>query len=111
MSLGDKFINYASMIVGGAIGAAAGIIIYRRTMARAAELAREEDVEAADEGDGGYEDNEDTLMDPEDAAEIMGNDDLSLWETQVEDDWNGRDATTNDENGKTWKAQVGKGGS
>lgn len=42
MSAGDRAINYISMILFGLVGAAVGIIIYRRTMARAAELAREE---------------------------------------------------------------------
>ncbi|PNP42756.1 hypothetical protein TGAMA5MH_05498 [Trichoderma gamsii] len=89
MTLRDKMVNYASMIIGGAIGAAAGIIIYRRTMARAAELAREEAtvIIAAEEGEGGYEDTDDTLLDPEDAAHAMGDDDVSLWDTQVDDGW------------------------
>ncbi|KAL6868393.1 hypothetical protein J3F83DRAFT_736908 [Trichoderma novae-zelandiae] len=89
MSLRDKIVNYTSMIIGGAIGAAAGIIIYRRTMARAEELAREEAtiLAAAEEGAGGYEDAEDTLMDPEDAAHVMGDDDVSLWDNQGDDGW------------------------
>lgn len=96
MTLRDKMVNYASMIIGGAIGAAAGIIIYRRTMARAAELAREEaTINAAEEGEGGYEDTVDTLLDPEDAAHAMGDDDVSLWDTQVDDGWG--DAYDDDE--------------
>ncbi|KAL6895524.1 hypothetical protein HDV57DRAFT_12933 [Trichoderma longibrachiatum] len=89
MSLRDKVVNYTGMIVGGAIGAAAGIIIYRRTMARAEELAREEAVIiAAEEGAvAAYEDTDDTLMDPEDAANVMGDDDVSLWDTQGDDGW------------------------
>ncbi|EHK40853.1 hypothetical protein TRIATDRAFT_177343, partial [Trichoderma atroviride IMI 206040] len=89
MTTRDKMVNYASMIIGGAIGAAAGIIIYRRTMARAAELALEEATVtiAAEEGEGGYEDTVDTLLDPEDAAHAMGDDDVSLWDTQVDDGW------------------------
>ncbi|KAH6606595.1 tlg2-vesicle [Trichoderma cornu-damae] len=88
MSTRDKIVNYTSMIIGGTIGAAAGIIIYRRTMARAEELAREEaTANAAEEGEGGYEDADGMLMDPEDAAHVMGDDDVSLWDTQVDDGW------------------------
>lgn len=87
MTLGDKAINYLSMLIGGGIGAGVGFIIYRRTMARAAELALEDaGVSAAEQGDAGYEDGEGaTLMDPDDAAELMLDDDMSLWDTQVED--------------------------
>ncbi|KAK4215973.1 hypothetical protein QBC37DRAFT_105393 [Rhypophila decipiens] len=42
MSAGDKAINYISMILFGILGTAVGFIIYKRTMSRAAELAREE---------------------------------------------------------------------
>lgn len=98
-------INYAGMIVGGAIGAAAGIIIYRRTMARAAELAREEaaGISAAEEGVGGYEDTDDTLLDPEDAAHAMGDDDVSLWDNQVDDGWGDAYEDEDDDNAKTTK--------
>lgn len=84
MTAGDKAINYIGMAVGGAIGLAVGLAIYRRTMARAAELAREEgrDIDAAEQGDGGYDDTDTTLLDPEDAAAIMDDDALSLWDTQ-----------------------------
>ncbi|KAL7935016.1 hypothetical protein V8C35DRAFT_300449 [Trichoderma chlorosporum] len=88
MPLRDKIINYAGMMAGGAIGAAAGFIIYRRTMARAEELAREQaNINAAEQGIGGYEDTDDTLMDPEDAADVMGDDDVSLWDNQGDDGW------------------------
>ncbi|KAM0252309.1 hypothetical protein ACHAQJ_007802 [Trichoderma viride] len=104
MSLRDKVINYTSMIIGGAVGAAAGIIIYRRTMARAEELAREEVIiNAAEEGEGGYEDTEDTLMDPEDAAHAMGDDDVSLWDTQIDDGWGDAYDDEEDGNAKTTK--------
>ena len=60
MTAGDKAINYISMFIGGAVGLAVGLVIYRRTMARAAELAREEGLDSAalsvEEGLGGYED-------------------------------------------------------
>ncbi|KAK4132444.1 hypothetical protein BT67DRAFT_336937, partial [Trichocladium antarcticum] len=42
----DLAINYASMGVFGLLGFAVGVFIYRRTMARAAELAREAELEA-----------------------------------------------------------------
>lgn len=88
MSTGAKAVNYLSMALGGAVGLGVGYVIYRRTMARAAELARE-DIGAgsglAEEGQGGgYEDADSlssaTLMDPEDAAVLMSDDDISLWE-------------------------------
>ncbi|KAM0481304.1 hypothetical protein ACHAPX_003408 [Trichoderma viride] len=109
MTVRDKMFNYASMIIGGAIGAAAGIIIYRRTMARAAELVREEAtvIIAAEEGEGGYEDTDDTLLDPEDAAHAMGDDDVSLWDTQVDDGWG--DAYDDDEgDGDAKKTKLNK---
>ena len=89
MTAGDKAINYLGMAVGGAIGLAVGLAIYRRTMDRAAELARDEagDVDAAEQGQAGdYEDTDGTLLDPEDAAAIMSDDDVSLWETQGNND-------------------------
>lgn len=102
MPLRDKIVNYTGMFIGGAIGAAAGFIIYRRTMARAAELAREEaTINAAEEGIGGYEDTDDTLMDPEDAADVMGDDDVSLWDNQGDDGWG--DAYDDDEADVTTK--------
>ncbi|QYS98529.1 Golgi apparatus membrane protein TVP38 [Trichoderma simmonsii] len=102
MPLRDKIVNYTGMIIGGAIGAAAGFIIYRRTMARAEELAREEaTIIAAEEGIVGYEDTDDTLMDPEDAADVMGDDDVSLWDNQGDDGWG--DAYDDDEEDVTTK--------
>ncbi|KAL7911274.1 hypothetical protein GGI35DRAFT_343149 [Trichoderma velutinum] len=107
MPLRDKIVNYTGMIIGGAIGAAAGIIIYRRTMARAEELAREEaTINAAEEGIGGYEDTDDTLMDPEDAADVMGDDDVSLWDNQGDDGWG--DAYDDDEDVATKLTKLNK---
>ncbi|CAM1505685.1 Fc.00g113220.m01.CDS01 [Cosmosporella sp. VM-42] len=80
MTVGDKVINYLSMFIGGLVGLTAGLLIYRRTMARAAELAREGDLGPAEEGEAGYEDTDSTLMDPEDAAVLMSDDDISLWD-------------------------------
>lgn len=84
MSAGSKAINYLSMILGAAVGLIVGLIIYRRTMARAEELARQEGLEptdlSAEEGEAGYADSGNTmLMDPEDAAVLMSDDDISLW--------------------------------
>ncbi|ROW16221.1 hypothetical protein VPNG_01953 [Cytospora leucostoma] len=109
MTTTDRLVNYASMFVGGAVGTGVGYFIYRRTMARAAELAREE---AEAEGgrpldgrgaggvgvgvgvgsgeyvdDGLVEGGEDVaLMDPGDAAALMvDDDDISLWDTAGDD--------------------------
>lgn len=96
MTFGDRMINYMSMLVGGLVGMGVGYFIYRRTMARAAELAREEAEaggrplgaggagglggEYADDGVEGGEDAR--LMDPGDAAALMvDDDDISLWDT------------------------------
>ncbi|KAM0341728.1 hypothetical protein ACHAPU_009861 [Fusarium lateritium] len=84
MSAGSKAINYLSMILGGAVGLIVGLIIYRRTMARAEELSRQEGLDsaglAAEEGDAGYADSENSMMDPDDAAVLMSDDDISFWE-------------------------------
>ncbi|KAF7544201.1 hypothetical protein G7Z17_g10156 [Cylindrodendrum hubeiense] len=102
MSVGDKVINYISMAVGGAVGLTVGLIIYRRTMARAAELARiDARGAAAEEGDAGYEDSE-TLIDPEDAAVLMSDDDISLW---GRDDGAYRDEDDDDEEAPSKKAK------
>ncbi|KAL1870464.1 Tlg2-vesicle protein [Diaporthe australafricana] len=92
MTFGDRLVNYASMLVGGLVGMGVGYFIYRRTMARAAELAREEaqagrpldgraqGAEYADDdiGEGGEDAR---LMDPNDAAALMvDDDDISLWD-------------------------------
>ncbi|KAI9166970.1 Golgi apparatus membrane protein tvp38 [Paramyrothecium foliicola] len=83
MTAGDKAINYISIFVGSAVGIITGLIIYRRTMARAAEIAREDAANlAAEDGEAGYEDADATMLDPEDAAALMSDDDVSLWETQ-----------------------------
>ncbi|KAB5580320.1 hypothetical protein GE09DRAFT_1081744 [Coniochaeta sp. 2T2.1] len=92
MSSGDKAINYASMAVGGIVGTVVGWVIYRRTMARAAELEAEALAAAGGEeggvlagggADGGYEDSEESLLmrsgADQDAAVLMDDDDISLW--------------------------------
>lgn len=93
MSARDKAINWGSMIAGGLLGLGIGVYVYKRTMARAAELAREEAATiAADAGEdggvvapgGGYADAEEAPLimgdeDAEDAAALMDDDDMSLW--------------------------------
>lgn len=94
MSAGDRAINYASMAFGGLVGTAVGLIIYRRTMARAAELEAEAALAGARAEEGGvllpgaegYEDTEaaeDSLLMgsgvDQDAAALMDEDDISLW--------------------------------
>ncbi|KAI1345162.1 hypothetical protein F5Y15DRAFT_19065 [Xylariaceae sp. FL0016] len=93
MSTGDKVINYLSMFLSSMLGIAVGLLIYQRTMRRAKELAREE---AAENGlvvpenvdDLSYEDLEEGVMGLDrqrsgegDAAALMDDDDISLWDT------------------------------
>lgn len=84
MTTRDKIINWTGMGLSGVIGLAVGFVIYRRTMERAADIAREQAMDGTDaeQGDAGYVDSETTLLDPEDAAAIMSDDDLSMWEAQ-----------------------------
>jgi hypothetical protein len=114
MSFGDRLVNYISMFIGAAVGIIVGWVIYKRTMARAAELALEENVAAAEEeGRAGvaspYLDTEDTLVDPEDAAALMSDDDLSLWETQV-DDAERRQSSDDDDGPAKKTAMLGQNG-
>ncbi|KAK4105487.1 hypothetical protein N658DRAFT_417324 [Parathielavia hyrcaniae] len=91
----DLAINYISMAVFGLLGFAVGLLIYRRTMARAAELAREAELEAGDallDNTGADDDLEQgvlgvdlengRMVDPDelDAAALMDDDDISLWD-------------------------------
>lgn len=86
MTAGDKALNWAGMTISSIVGLAVGYIIYRRTMQRAAEIARDQGMDDgaddAEEGRSGYVDSETTLLDPEDAAAIMSDDDLSMWDAQ-----------------------------
>lgn len=110
----DKFINYASMFIGGAVGFTVGLLIYKRTMARAAELAREngDDLEAGnallDGANDGMEEGvlgggDDRLVDPDelDAAALMDDDDISLWDTEggYTDNWDDEPAAANGKDG------------
>jgi hypothetical protein len=89
MTAKDKAINYAGMLFGGIVGTVVGLVIYRRTMARAAELEAEAALAAQGEdglreGEGSFEDTEEShLMSrggaEADAAELMDEDDISLW--------------------------------
>lgn len=101
MGFGDRLVNYVSMLVGACVGMGVGYFIYRRTMARAAELAREEGGVGAQPlvGDGLYEDDDadgredaQLMMDPNDAAALMVDaDDISLWDAAGDEDWNDAD--------------------
>ncbi|KIX05105.1 uncharacterized protein Z518_05977 [Rhinocladiella mackenziei CBS 650.93] len=42
MTMGDRAINYSSIVIGAVVGALTGLYIYRQTMARAKELEAEE---------------------------------------------------------------------
>lgn len=116
MSWGDRAVNYVSMVVFGAVGFAVGLFIYRRTMARAAELAARE-AEAAENGDplldgataaaaaddvvdGSSDLESGRMVDPDelDAAALMDDDDISLWDTAGDevyrDSWDDEPAGT-----------------
>lgn len=90
MSARDRAINLASMIIGALLGFVMGLVIYRRTMARAEELAREEgdDVNGGlltttgEEGAGDHLEEGAGMVDPDDAALTMDDDDISLWEAE-----------------------------
>lgn len=101
MGFGDRIVNYASMLIGGLVGMGVGYFIYRRTMARAAELTREEAERGRPLDTGGrggppreYMDDDVAnggenarLMDPNDAAALMvDDDDISLWDAAGDDD-------------------------
>jgi len=108
MSGGSRAINYISMLVGGLLGFSVGFLIYRRTMARAAELAREEAALIAAEEGGAVVAGVDGLADDDYDGDLQGpnaqllggagavgvgarggadmdDDDISLWETDPVD--------------------------
>lgn len=134
MTTADRLVNYASMLVGGTVGTGVGYFIYRRTMARAAELAREEaeaeggrPLDGRGAGAAGVDDElveggEDVaLMDPGDAAALMvDDDDISLWDTAGDDggfeeeedataQGHGRYRDEEEALGGIWKAGKGRG--
>lgn len=122
MTAGDKAINYLSMLFGMVLGTAIGLVIYRRTMARAKELALEEAAETGGvidpEGEmpfGEYGDDDDleqgvlsttttisgggsrsARRGESDAAALMDDDDISLWETDAMDHSYRDDESTNE---------------
>ncbi|PHH71363.1 hypothetical protein CDD80_5338 [Ophiocordyceps camponoti-rufipedis] len=88
MSTSDKAINYLSMAASALIGLIVGLMVYRRTMARAAQLAREDIhhhhprrhlASSAADAEAGYHDVDAPLLDPDDAAAVMLDDNLSSW--------------------------------
>jgi uncharacterized membrane protein YdjX (TVP38/TMEM64 family) len=104
MTTGAKLVNYGSMVLFGVLGMVIGLFIYRRTMARAKELAREEAAENGGvidlDGELDYEDLEEGVIGRDrlrgldaDAAALMDDDDISLWETDGVIDNSYRDET------------------
>ncbi|VUC28394.1 unnamed protein product [Clonostachys rosea] len=85
MSFGDKMVNYLGMGAGAIVGIVVGWVVYRRTMARAAEVAREEAAELGRAGPAFLDVDGETMIDPEDAAALMSDDDMSLWDTQLDE--------------------------
>ncbi|KAI1448004.1 hypothetical protein F5Y02DRAFT_330576 [Annulohypoxylon stygium] len=112
MGVGDKVVNYLSMLVGSVVGIALSLFIYRRTMARAKELAREEAVENgvpidSTDADLNYEDLEEGVLSGNrqrpgeaDEAALMDDDDISLWETEGIDGGYRDEDTDGEGNGK-----------
>ncbi|KAI0410314.1 tlg2-vesicle protein of [Xylaria grammica] len=90
MPLGTRIINYLSILFGLVVGLTVGWFVYQRTMRRAKELALEE--ATATDGNGVllsdefvYNDIEEGLLTrrsgENDAAALMDEDDISLWDT------------------------------
>ncbi|KAM0283610.1 hypothetical protein ACHAQH_002388 [Verticillium albo-atrum] len=119
MTAGDKAINYTSMALGGVVGLSVGWLIYHRTMARAAELALEHHAQehpdhdhrrgsagslgsggmARGHGDFDYADVEAGLVDPEDVAALMSEDDISLWGNEEDASYRDEDEEGRQETG------------
>ncbi|KAI1469936.1 uncharacterized protein F4812DRAFT_420926, partial [Daldinia caldariorum] len=115
MTPADKAVNYLSMALGGVAGLTLSLLIYRRTMARARELAREEAVENGTAVDGdrdgelgdelnldrGYGDLEEGRRRQRpgeaDEAALMNDDDISLWETDAMEGGGYRDESEEEE--------------
>ncbi|KAI0447942.1 hypothetical protein F4803DRAFT_191631 [Xylaria telfairii] len=96
MPTSTRLVNYLSILFGSVVGITVGWFVYRRTMRRAKELAREEagatdgnGVLLADELD--YDDVEEGVLGQtrwsgeSDSAAIMDDDDISLWEASARD--------------------------
>lgn len=107
MDAGTKAINYASITIGGILGAAVGWIIYQRTIARAKELEIEELERAGEEGrvtgaqgrERVYSDVDGEGLGEQDEGVLMNDDDISLWDNDDEGaaDTRYRDEFTDDE--------------
>ncbi|KAM9884136.1 tlg2-vesicle protein of 38 kda [Verticillium dahliae] len=136
MTAADKAVNYTSMALGGLVGLAVGWLIYHRTMARAAELALEQHDHAHPDHDhhhrqhrrgsdgsssagGGvarghadfdYADVEAGLVDPEDVAALMSEDDISLWGNEEEARYRDEDEAGGQETGVVDEARRSKNG-
>lgn len=81
MSTSTKALNYISMILSGAVGTAVGWLIYRRTMARAAEIALENAAEEGLVSPRGAEARMESYVDDGDPGDVLaGVDDISLWD-------------------------------
>mgnify|MGYP006976754247 CR=1 FL=1 len=109
MTLTDRLLNYASMLIFGILGATVGWIIYRRTMQRAAELSASQNQatdsllgrrsnyadDEDDDPEGVFGDVEQGVIDANgemthpDQLDVgnMGEDDISLWDTAGQEDW------------------------
>ncbi|KAF8866578.1 hypothetical protein BDZ45DRAFT_667834 [Acephala macrosclerotiorum] len=100
MDSGTKAVNYASIIFGSILGAAVGWIIYQRTMARAKELEIEE-LEAGTRGGlVGARERSYSDVDGEvdlDAAALMNDDDISLWDNDAREEGYRDEFTDDDE--------------
>ncbi|PBP22683.1 TLG2-vesicle protein of 38 kDa [Diplocarpon rosae] len=96
-----KAINYASIIFGSIMGASVGWIIYQRTMSRARELEAEAlesgTVEGVVVGVEGRRYSDLDSVDTSDAAALMGDDDISLWDNDSSRDGTYHDNLSDDE--------------
>jgi uncharacterized membrane protein YdjX (TVP38/TMEM64 family) len=94
MPWSTRVVNYLGILLGSIIGISVGWFVYQRTMRRAKEIALEE--AAATDGNGvvlpdefDYDDVEEGVLGPMqarrsgegDAAALMDDDDISLWDT------------------------------
>ncbi len=83
MDLGTKLINWASIIAFGILGAVLSYVIYQKTVARARQLAEEEEAALVEEGEGGYfEEREGYDGEADSGADGWGEDDVSLWDNE-----------------------------
>lgn len=81
MSASTKALNYISMFLSAAVGTTVGWLIYRRTMARAAEIALENAAEEGLVSPRGAEARMEGYMDDGDPGDVLaGVDDISLWD-------------------------------